>query len=246
MSKKQLQLDSKQTKSKSPPFKYSPPTEDAEDTTKDNFYNQLQTILEETLTDLILLMEDFNAKINPNRTGFEYVITRSPNGETFNEIDYIFISKRWRSSLLDVRTRRGADISSDHYHVSGKCNLRLKRRPKRATRPRPFNVDKLKECNIAAQFQLKLKNRFETLADILNLEEEWANFKDTTIECAKEVIGRRRGSYKERWIQDRTWKLIDERKDAKSRQDQKNETRDHILVEEAYREADLKVKRSCR
>ncbi|XP_055866667.1 craniofacial development protein 2-like [Biomphalaria glabrata] len=177
------------------------PTEDAEDTIKDQFYNQLQTTLDETPThDLILLMGDFNAKINPNRTGFEYVMGpygsaenisdngerlislcasnslsigntyfkhkqihkktwRSPNGETFNEIDYICISKRWRSSLLDVRTRRGADIGSDHYLVSGKCKLRLKRQPKRATRPRPFNVEKLKDGNTAAQFQLKLTNR---------------------------------------------------------------------------------------
>ncbi|KAI8771477.1 craniofacial development protein 2, partial [Biomphalaria glabrata] len=118
-------------------------------------------------------------------------------------------------------TCRGADISSDHYLVSGKCKLRLKRQPKRATRPRPFNVEKLKDGNIAAQFQLKLKNRFEALTDILTLDEEWANFKDTTIECAEEVIGRRRGSYKERWIQDRTWKLIDERKEVKRRRDQR-------------------------
>ncbi|KAI8782811.1 craniofacial development protein 2, partial [Biomphalaria glabrata] len=132
------------------------------------------------------------------------------------------------------------NIGSDHYLVSGKCKLRLKRQPKRATRPRPFNVEKLKDGNTAAQFQLKLTNRFEALADILTLEEEWANFKDTTIGCAEEVIGRRRGSYKERWIQDRTWKLIDERKEAKRRRDQKNETQDRSLAEKAYREADLK------
>ncbi|KAI8778834.1 craniofacial development protein 2, partial [Biomphalaria glabrata] len=83
-------------------------------------------------------------------------------------------------------------------------------------------------------------NRFEACADILTLEEEWANFKDTTIGCAEEVIGRRRGSYKERWIQDRTWKLIVERKEAKRGRDQKNETQHRSLAEEAYREADLK------
>ncbi|KAI8781030.1 craniofacial development protein 2, partial [Biomphalaria glabrata] len=114
----------------------------------------------------------------------------------------------------------GADIGSDHFLVSGKCKLRFKRQPKQATRPRPFNVEKFKDGNTAAQLQLKLTNRFETLADILTLEEEWANFEDTTIGCAEEVIGRRRGSYKERWIQDRTWKLIDERKEAKRRRDQ--------------------------
>ena len=38
----------------------------------------------------------------------------SPDGKTSNEIDYICISKRWRRSLYDVRSFRGADIGSDH------------------------------------------------------------------------------------------------------------------------------------
>ncbi|KAI8732431.1 craniofacial development protein 2 [Biomphalaria glabrata] len=98
------------------------------------------------------------------------------------------ISKRWRSSLLDVRTHRGADISSDHYLVSGKCKLRLNRQTKRATRPRSFNVEKLKDGNTAAEFQLKLTNSIEDIADILTFDEVWANFKDTTIGCAEGLI----------------------------------------------------------
>uniref|UniRef100_A0A2C9LV99 Endonuclease/exonuclease/phosphatase domain-containing protein n=1 Tax=Biomphalaria glabrata TaxID=6526 RepID=A0A2C9LV99_BIOGL len=62
------------------------PTEDAEDTIKNNFYNQLQSSLDETPThDLILLMVDLNAKINPNRTGFEYIM--GPYGSAENISD---------------------------------------------------------------------------------------------------------------------------------------------------------------
>uniref|UniRef100_A0A2C9LDP9 Endonuclease/exonuclease/phosphatase domain-containing protein n=1 Tax=Biomphalaria glabrata TaxID=6526 RepID=A0A2C9LDP9_BIOGL len=62
------------------------PTEDAEDTIKDHFYNQLQTTLDETPThDLILLMGDFNAKINPNRTGFEYVMGPYDSAENISD-----------------------------------------------------------------------------------------------------------------------------------------------------------------
>ena len=35
---------------------------------------------------------------------------RSPGETTKNEIDYICISKRWRSAMKDVRTYRGADV----------------------------------------------------------------------------------------------------------------------------------------
>ncbi len=41
----------------------------------------------------------------------------SPDQQTANQIDHVIISKRWRGSLLDVRSKRGADIGSDHHLV---------------------------------------------------------------------------------------------------------------------------------
>jgi endonuclease/exonuclease/phosphatase family metal-dependent hydrolase len=36
------------------------------------------------------------------------------NQRISNQIDHVAISKKWRSSLLDVRSYRGADVASDH------------------------------------------------------------------------------------------------------------------------------------
>ncbi|XP_061879946.1 craniofacial development protein 2-like [Entelurus aequoreus] len=47
----------------------------------------------------------------------------SPGGGTRNELDNICINTRWRSSLLDVRAHRGADVGSDHFLVVGKIRL---------------------------------------------------------------------------------------------------------------------------
>ncbi|CAH8433360.1 unnamed protein product [Heterobilharzia americana] len=38
----------------------------------------------------------------------------SPDGHTKNQIDFISISRKWRRSLLNTRSRRGADVGSDH------------------------------------------------------------------------------------------------------------------------------------
>ena len=38
---------------------------------------------------------------------------RSPNGQTFNQIDHLFIDARHVSNVMDVRTFRGANIDSD-------------------------------------------------------------------------------------------------------------------------------------
>ena len=64
----------------------------------------------------------------------------SPDGKTKNEIDYICISKRWASSIQDVRVKRRADIGSDHELVVSKIKLKLKRIPKKASM-RPYNID---------------------------------------------------------------------------------------------------------
>ena len=50
----------------------------------------------------------------------------SPNGRDRNQIDQLMINGKWRSSLRDVKVRRGADIGSDPgYHLVTAC-LKLK------------------------------------------------------------------------------------------------------------------------
>ena len=44
-----------------------------------------------------------------------------------NEIDYMCIYNRWRSSLQDGWAYRGADVGSDHNLVIGKIHLKLKK-----------------------------------------------------------------------------------------------------------------------
>jgi len=49
----------------------------------------------------------------------------SPEGKTHNQIDHIFIDRRWHLSMLDVRSFRGADCDTDHYLVFVKVKGRL-------------------------------------------------------------------------------------------------------------------------
>ena len=48
-----------------------------------------------------------------------------PNGKTHKQIDHILIDRRWHSSILDVRSFRGADCDNDHYLVVVKVRERL-------------------------------------------------------------------------------------------------------------------------
>jgi len=50
---------------------------------------------------------------------------RSPDGQTYNQIDHILIDARHVSNVMDVRTFRGANIDSDHYLLILKIRSRI-------------------------------------------------------------------------------------------------------------------------
>ena len=51
----------------------------------------------------------------------------APDGQHRNQIDYIFCSQTWRSSIQSAKTRPGADCGSDHELLIAKFRLKLKR-----------------------------------------------------------------------------------------------------------------------
>jgi hypothetical protein len=86
----------------------------------------------------------------------------SPDGKTHNQIDHVFIDRRWHSSILDVRSFRGADCNTDHYLVVPRVRERLSAR-KQATRKtfvKRFNLRKLSEMEVRKQYQTEPSDRF--------------------------------------------------------------------------------------
>ena len=66
----------------------------------------------------------------------------SPDGQHWNQIDYILCSQRWRSSIQLAKTRPGADCGSDHELPIAKFRLKLKKVGK-TTRPFSYDLNKI-------------------------------------------------------------------------------------------------------
>ena len=105
------------------------PTSNAEEAEVEQFYEELQDLLELTpKKDVLFIIGDWNAKVvsqkTPGITGkFGLGIWNeagqrqkrrlftwtSPDGQHQNQIDYILCCQRWRSSIQSAKTRPGAD-----------------------------------------------------------------------------------------------------------------------------------------
>ena len=110
-----------------------------------------------------------------------------------------------------------------------------------------YNVSKLKDENVHIKYNLGLQNRFAELSQLTDVEDEWENFRETINETAEMVLGRRRGTKKERWISECTWKSIDERRVIKAQKEQTAITGGDVAsVREKYKQKDKEVKKNCK
>ena len=127
-------------------------------------------------------------------TIFLHKLIQFPGGKTKNQIDHVLVSRQHRTSVMDTRAMRGADIASDHQLVRSKIKLKLKRKQKNKVIRKKFDIIKLQQPAIKAQFSVKLRNKYYILQDYdetdnKEVEKQWQDFEGAYKETAQEVLG---------------------------------------------------------
>ena len=120
----------------------------------------------------------------PHKNIHKYTWT-APNGRVRNQIDHVAVNGKFKRSVRDTRSYRGADSGSDHNLVITTVRLRLRGIVKNTSNVRRYDTAKLKIPEVKQQFQIKLRNRFSCLADEStegnepDIETRWTNLEES-------------------------------------------------------------------
>ncbi|KAJ4450080.1 hypothetical protein ANN_01487 [Periplaneta americana] len=177
----------------------------------------------------------------------------SPDGLTHNQIDHILIDKRRHTSIVDIRTFRGADCNSDHYLVIGELRERLSvaKQVEQQVNITKFNNLKLKDEEAKQNYQVEISNRFATLESSDEVEKEldvnsvWENIRDSIKIAAEQSIGYYETKKKKPWFDEDCCMVVERRKQAKLKflQDPVEEKRDNYFNERREASRTLRNKR---
>ncbi|KAG1715002.1 Endophilin-B1 [Nymphon striatum] len=69
---------------------------------------------------------------------------KSPGDWTRNQIDYFLIHKRFKNSVVNIRTYPGADINSDHSPVIANMHTKLKKATTKSKKVAKYDLEALK------------------------------------------------------------------------------------------------------
>ena len=129
----------------------------------------------------------------------------SPNGKQHNTIDYIMVMRRIRSSVNIAKTRSfpEADIGRDHELVMMTFKLRLKKVRKLGDARIQFDLEKLKDPEVAEAFHAMIGGKYAALtitgADGMDKETLIATFNTAVTNTASEILGKHR-PVKQPWV----------------------------------------------
>ena len=150
----------------------------------------------------------------------------SPNGKHHNQIDYIMIKRRLQNSVNITKTSfPGADIGSDHDLVMMTFKLHLKKVSKQGHSRIRFDLEKLKDPEVAETFKAMVGGKFAPLtlldADDVNMDDLINTFNVAVTETANETLGKYRHHIKQPWVTPNILHLCNKRRELKKKKKRK-------------------------
>ncbi|XP_068912075.1 craniofacial development protein 2-like [Tenebrio molitor] len=183
-----------------------------------------------------------------------------PGGTEGNQIDHMLISKKWKRIIQDVRTYRGANVDSDHLLVVAKMRMKVVKQTG-GSRKNRWDVEKLNQLNHTRHndgYKKEMRKKLETREEEVDIEEEWKNLKESIMDTAETMLGRRttrkrkelfdeecekrteaKNQARNRWLKTGNLKDLEYYKEKKKRGDQILQTQKKSWIRELMQEVEV-------
>jgi endonuclease/exonuclease/phosphatase family metal-dependent hydrolase len=139
-----------------------------------------------------------------------------PGGTEGNQIDHMLISKKWKRIIQDVRTYRGANVDSDHLLVVAKMRAKVVKQTG-GSRKNGWDVEKLNHTRHNDEYKKEMRKKLETREEEVDIDEEWKNLKESIIDTAETVLGRRTTRKRKEWFDEECEKRTEAKNQARNR-----------------------------
>ena len=126
-------------------------------------------------------------------------------GNHHNQIENILVKKRFRSGVNIHRTRSfpGADIGSDHDLVMMTFRVRLKKARKPNQSKLRFDLEKLRDPDVACTFQESIGVKIAPLIGLsdedMDIDTMITTYNTAVTDAASEILGKERRR-KKQWV----------------------------------------------
>lgn len=163
---------------------------------------------------------------------------KSPGDRFRNQIDYITINKRFRSSIFQVKTYPGADcgVGCDHVPVVATMKLKLKKIKKKKRIRKDWKLLRT-DMELKEAYTAEVRRRFEMHAEEQaeneGIDNDWEVLQESLVGVANELIPREPQGRRQQWMTQDILELMEERRKFRNRTDNR------------YRELDRLIKRLC-
>ena len=148
----------------------------------------------------------------------------SNDGRTASQIDYILISRRWFTSVLDsraiVNAETGNEFGSDHVMVRARIRLHLQSQ-RRSRRLKKLNIKLTEDADMRENLNRAIETRFDQLGVTTNneesssSEEKWQKFKSKIYSASISNLGTNVKIRKD-WISTKTINLAQQTTSARA------------------------------
>ena len=160
----------------------------------------------------------------------------SPDGSTKNQVDYVTVNKRFRSSISDCKAYPGADCCSDHNPVIATMKLKSKNTVVKPS-PKPDYELLSKDQDLQHLYKVCVQNKYDALTQ-LEVDEDksvdkYQSFRSNLVNSVVETIPKIHKKH-QKWMTDEILNLMDDSRLAKGKNTQK------------YKELNQRVKEKCK